>query len=411
MADASLSGAGRCAGTGPIPLIDLQAQYREIEHPVREAVARVFAEQSFVLGEEVAELEAAAARYCDSRYAVGCASGSDALALSLMALDIGPGDEVITSPFTFFATAGAVHRVGAKPVFVDVEPAGLTLDPEQVERAVTERTRAVIPVHLYGQCAEMEPLWRLAVRTKLALIEDACQAIGATYRGRRSGVLGTVGCFSFFPTKNLGGAGDGGLITTDDADLAARLRRLRVHGETGRYYHDEVGLNSRLDALQAAVLGVKLPYLDDWTNARQTNARRYGELFRHYGLRDAVELPAVLPDRRHVFNQYTVRIKGGRRDEVAAALRANEIGCAVYYPVPLHLQECFRDLGYREGDLPESEAAAREVLSLPVYPELTAAQQETVVRAVARVLGRLSETGNAASDPQPKYLGHDKRAA
>lgn len=386
----------------PVPFIDLVAQHRQISNEVRDAVESVFAEQRFVLGQEVADFECEAARYCDSNEAVGCASGTDALVLSLKAMNVGPGHEVITSPFTFFATAGAVHRVGAKPVFVDVESDGYNLDPAAVEAAVTERTRAIIPVHIFGQCAEMEPLWRLAVRGGFALIEDACQAIGAEYRGRRAGVLGSVGCFSFFPTKNLGGAGDGGMITTDDAELAKRLRRLRVHGDVGGYSHVEVGMNSRLDALQAAVLRIKLRYLDEWTTARQANARRYAELIRHYELLDAVDPPAVLPDRRHVFNQYTIRIKAGRRDDVLASLRKQEIGAAVYYPGPLHLQECFKNLGYREGDLPEAEAAAKSVLSLPIYPEVPADHQEIVVRGIARALGRLPV--GSGSVPKPKFL-------
>ncbi|MEO1995376.1 MAG: DegT/DnrJ/EryC1/StrS family aminotransferase, partial [Planctomycetaceae bacterium] len=310
------------------------------------------------------------------------------LILSLAALDVGPGDEVVTSPFTFFASGGAIHRVGAKPVFVDIEPDSFNLNPEQVERAVSGRTRAILPVHLFGQCAEMEPLWRIAVRCGLAIVEDACQAIGAEFRGRRAGVLGTLGCFSFFPTKNLGGAGDGGLITTDDAELCARVRRLRVHGQSGQYQHDEVGLNSRLDALQAAILRVKLGHLDSWTAARQQNARTYGELLRYYGLLDSIEAPTVLPERKHVFNQYTVRIKNGQRDTVLEQLRAQNIGCGIYYPLPLHLQPCFQYLGYSQGDFPEAETASRDVLSLPIVPELQPAQLETVVRGLARALGR-----------------------
>lgn len=395
----------------PVPFIDLPAQYTGIAAEIREAVDRVFAAQAFVLGDEVAELECDLAEYCDSRAAIGCASGTDALMLSLLAAGVGPGDEVITSPFTFFATAGAIHRVGAKPVFVDIEPHGFNLDTGQVEAAVSGRTRALMPVHLFGQCAEMEPLWRIAVRNGLSIIEDACQAIGAEYRGRRAGVLGTLGCFSFFPTKNLGGAGDGGLITTDDPELAVRLRRLRVHGDAGGYRHVEVGTNSRLDALQAAVLRVKFAHLDHWTEARQQNARRYGELFRHYDLLDAVELPAVLPERRHVYNQYCVRIKGAKRDVVLEALRERQIGAAVYYPRPLHLQECFHDLGHCAGDFPEAEAAANEALALPIFPELTGEQQEIVVRGIAAALGRLAADGESPLAPPPKFLPPQRRAA
>ena len=404
MAEGSAFAPDRSLENEPVPFVDLVAQYRSISSDIHEALNRVFAAQTFVLGDEVAEFECDVAEYCDSRNAVGCASGTDALILALISVNVGPGDEVITSPFTFFATAGAIDRVGAKPVFVDIDPVSFNLDTAGVEAAVTDRTRAIMPVHLFGQCAEMEPLWRIAVRSGLSIIEDACQAIGGEYRGRRAGVLGTLGCFSFFPTKNLGGAGDGGLITTDDAELASRLRRLRVHGDTGGYRHVEVGLNSRLDALQAAVLRVKFIHLEVWTQARQQNARRYGELFRHYELLDMVELPIVLPERRHVFNQYCIRIKGGRRDEVLAELRNRKIGAAVYYLRPLHLQDCFRGLGYREGDFPEAEAAAREVLALPVFPELIVEQQEMVVRGIAETLGRLSKGTRRSVVPAPKFL-------
>ncbi|MEX2287892.1 MAG: DegT/DnrJ/EryC1/StrS family aminotransferase [Planctomycetaceae bacterium] len=405
MTEVSHSAAGQDLDFPPVPFIDLVAQHHTIAAEIGAAVERVFAQQHFILGDEVAEFECDVAEYCDSRAAIGCASGTDALVLSLMALGIGPGDEVITSPFTFFATAGAIHRVGATAVFVDIDPVSYNLDPRKADAAVTERTRAVMPVHIFGQCAEMEPLWRLAVRERLTIIEDACQAIGAEYRGRRAGVLGTLGCFSFFPTKNLGGAGDGGIITTDDHELAALLRRLRVHGDMGGYQHLEVGLNSRLDALQAAVLRVKLAHLETWTQARQENARRYGELFRHYKLLDAVELPAVLPDRRHVYNQYSIRVRGNRRDQVLGSLREQKIGAAIYYPQPLHLQKCFAHLGYGPGDFPEAEAVSAQILSLPIYPEVGAAQQELVVRGIARALGRLEPAGSmAAAAIQPKYL-------
>jgi dTDP-4-amino-4,6-dideoxygalactose transaminase len=403
--DAPVSPVADPAAVAGVPLIDLKAQYSTIAGEIREAVDAVFAGQQFILGDEVASLECEVAEYCDSLHAVGCGSGTDALVLSLLALNIGAGDEVITTPFTFFATASAIRRVGATPVFVDIDPVSFNLDAERVEGAVTERTRAILPVHLFGQCAEMEPLFRIAVRKRLAIIEDACQAIGADYHGRRAGVLGTMACFSFFPTKNLGGAGDGGMITTDDGDLATRLRRLRVHGDSGGYTHHEIGLCSRLDALQAAVLRVKLLHLDAWSNARGENARRYRELFRHYELLDAVELPETLPGRRHVYNQFCVRIRGGLRDHVLSQLRANNIGAAIYYPKPLHLQEAFRDLGHSPGDFPESEAATREVLALPVYSELQPVQQETVVRGIAASLGRLGDqmtthAAGATSTPQ-----------
>ena len=397
------------APTVPVPFIDLVAQHEAIAGQVSDAVQQCLADQKFILGETVAQFEDQVAAYCDARYAIGCASGTDALILALMALDIEPGDEVITSPFTFFATASSIHRVGARPVFVDIDPVSFNLDPQQVEAAITGRTRAIMPVHLFGQTAEMEPLWRIAVRDRLAVIEDACQAIGAEYRGRRAGVLGTVGCFSFFPTKNLGGAGDGGLVTTDDADLAARIKRLRVHGDVGNYTHVEVGLNSRLDALQAAILSVKLAHLENWTHGRQENARRYAELLADYDLLDVIEPPAVLPDRRHVYNQYCVRVRDGRRDEVLQSLRAQQIGAMIYYPVPLHLQKCFEPLGYRNGDLPESETAASEVLALPIFAELGADRQEWVVQGIARALGRQSARPSVI--PAPKFLHQERRVA
>lgn len=378
---------GRVATSSePIPFMDLVLQYQGLAAETHEAVNRVLASQRFILGEEVAALETETAKYCDAREAIGCASGTDALILALMALDIGPGDEVITSPFTFFATASSICRVGATPVFVDIDPVSFNLDPLKVEEAITRRTKAIMPVHLFGQCAEMEPLWRIAVREKLAIIEDACQAIGAEYRGRRAGVLGTVGCFSFFPTKNLGGAGDGGMLTTDDAELAKRLRRLRVHGDAGVYKHVEIGLNSRLDALQAAILRVKLPHLDSWSVARQNNAAEYFQLFEQHDLLDAVDLPQTLPGRRHVYNQFTIRVKDGRRNEVLSSLKEQKIGCGIYYPIPLHLQECFQFLGKKLGDLPEAERASDEVLALPIFPELRVDQLGGVVAGLAKAL-------------------------
>jgi dTDP-4-amino-4,6-dideoxygalactose transaminase len=374
-----------------VPFIDLVAQHQTIAGEVREAVDRVFASQAFILGDEVAQFETEAAAYCDARDAIGCASGTDALLLALMALDIGPGDEVITSPFTFFATAGAIHRVGARPVFVDIDPVSMNLDPHRIEQAITPKTRAILPVHIFGQCTDMEPLWRTAVRNGISIIEDAAQSIGAEYQSRRAGVLGEIGCFSFFPTKNLGGAGDGGMLTTDDQDLSQRLRRLRVHGDRGGYRHAEIGLNSRLDALQAAILRVKLRHLDHWTEARRANAQNYERLFSQHGLLDLVTVPNEQSGSRHVYNQFTIRVKQGRRDALLAELRKEQIGAAIYYPIPLHLQDCFRSLGYKPGDLPAAEAAAAEVLSLPIFAELGAERQETVVRGIARGLGRLSD--------------------
>ena len=373
-------------GCDPVPFIDLVAQYRTIEAEVTEAVGRVFRNQAFVLGEEVAGLEEEIATYCDAREAIGCASGTDALILALMALGIGPGDEVITSPFTFFATASSIVRVGATPVFVDIDPDTFNIDPRAVEAAVTPRTKAIMPVHIFGQCAEMEPMLRTAARHGLAVIEDACQAIGAEYDGRRAGVLGTIGCFSFFPTKNLGGAGDGGILTTDDRELAERMRRLRVHGDLGGYIHQEVGLNSRLDALQAAVLRVKLRHLDDWTSARQQNADRYAAHFNQRQFAGRLAPPTMIPGRRHVFNQYVVKVNDGKRDDVLSTLRSRQVGAAVYYPIPLHLQPCFAGLGYQRGDLPRSERACETVLALPIYSEMPLDHQSRVTDELGRAV-------------------------
>ncbi|MDB4637285.1 MAG: DegT/DnrJ/EryC1/StrS family aminotransferase [Planctomycetaceae bacterium] len=370
------------ASSEPVPLIDLAAQYAPIADEVMETVTEVFSSQRFVLGDEVTALEEEIATYVDARYAIGCASGTDALILALMALDIGPGDEVITSPFTFFATASSIHRVGAKPVFVDIKPETFNLDPEKIEAAITPNTKAIMPVHIFGQCAEMDPLWRIAVKHGLQIVEDAAQAIGAKYRGRSAGVLGTIGCFSFFPTKNLGGAGDGGMITTDDKELAKRMMRLRVHGDVGGYEHVEVGLNSRLDALQAAVLRIKLRHLESWSTARRTNSEKYRELFDQYGLDGYFDRPEIYADRKHVFNQYTVRVPNGHRDAVVQYLRDRQVGCGIYYPKALHLQTCFEYLGYKSGDFPEAEKACLEVMSLPIFSELTDSQLETVAQTL-----------------------------
>ena len=363
----------------PVPFIDLSAQHQPIADELLAAVSRVLENGQFILGEEVAALEAEIASFCDSRYAISCASGTDALVLSLMALGIGPGDEVITSPFTFFATAGAIHRVGATPVFVDIEPGGFNICPKLTAAAITENTKAIIPVHLFGQTADMEPLWRLAVLHNIPVIEDACQAIGARYQGRQAGVLGTMGCFSFFPTKNLGGAGDGGIITLDDKDLAARLTHLRVHGDTGGYNHVAVGFNSRLDALQAAILRIKLTRLEEWTEQRIESASHYDHLIDAQGLGDWITRPAVDDTFRHVYNQYTIRVPAFERDSILESLRDDGIGCALYYPTPLHLQPCFESLGYSIGSLPHAEAAAAEVISLPIAPGIDAVARERVI--------------------------------
>jgi dTDP-4-amino-4,6-dideoxygalactose transaminase len=363
-----------------VPLLDLKAQHQTIRREVMEAVERVFENQVFIMGEEVAQFERAAAAYCQSQHAIGCASGSDALLLALMALGIGQGDEVITVSFTFFATGGAIARLGAKPVYVDIAPGDFNLAPELLERAITPRTKAIMPVHLFGQCAPMDAILEVARRHRLPVIEDAAQAIGADYHGRRAGTMGDIGCFSFFPSKNLGGAGDGGLLTTDHDELAERLRILRVHGGKPKYYHRVVGINSRLDSLQAAVLSVKLKHLDQWTEGRQRNAARYDALFAEAGLEE-VTTPMAHPGCRHIYNQYTIRCAA--RDDLMAYLKEQGIGTEIYYPVPLHLQECFAYLGYSAGHLPVSEQAARECLSLPIYPELTEAMQHYVVDKIA----------------------------
>lgn len=360
-----------------VPLLDLQAQFQQIRSDVLSAIEEVCNEQSFVLGRRVEALEEAIAEYVGCRYAVGVASGSDALLLSLMAAGVKPGDEVLTVPFTFFSTAGGISRLHAVPVFVDVRPDTFTMDPEQIERKITPRTKAIIPVHLFGQCADMESIMELADRRGLKVIEDACQSIGASWHGRNAGTFGYSGCFSFFPSKNLGGVGDGGLIVTNDRDLRELLLALRVHGSRSDYHHDHIGLNSRLDALEAAVLRVKLPHLNEWNAKRARNAATYDRLLTEAGLLEHVALPVTGPGNVHVFNQYTLRAQ--RRDELMAYLKEHEIGHKVYYPVPLHLQECYQPLGYSKGDLPVSEQLAQEVLSLPVYPELTSAQMESVV--------------------------------
>jgi len=376
----------------PVPFIDLVPQFNAMSAEIMAVVEKVFAEQKFILGDEVAELEREIAAYCDARFAIGCNSGTDALIIALQALGIGEGDEVITTPFSFFATASSICRAGATPVFVDIEPDSFNIDPHAIEEAITPRTKAIMPVHLFGQCCDMDALWRIAQKYDLEIVEDACQAIGSEFQGRRAGVLGSVACFSFFPTKNLGGAGDGGMMTTDDPDLAQRLKRLRVHGDIGQYEHLEVGMNSRLDALQAAVLRVKLKQLENWSIARQQNAQQYGEMFRQEGVLDTIVLPKIGPHRRHVFNQYCVRVRNGHRDALMQQLKNRKIGCAVYYPKPLHLQTCFKYLGYKAGQFPEAEAASRDILALPSYPELPAADQARIVSSVAEICRELRST-------------------
>lgn len=395
--------ASSTAAPPGVPLLDLGRQYAVIQQQILAAVARVCASGRFVLGPDCQELERNVATYCGAAEAIACASGSDALLLALMAVDIGPGDEVLCPSYTFFATASAVTRLGARPVFVDIEPSTFNLDPRHAAACVTAATKAIIPVHLFGQCAEMDAIRSLAATHKLAVIEDAAQAIGAEYRGTRAGSLGDMACLSFYPTKNLGGFGDGGMLTTSDARLAARLRLFRAHGMEPRYYHHVIGINSRLDTLQAAVLNVKLPYLESWTQQRITNAARYTELFREAKLDRVVGLPATAAGRRHVWNQYTLRIPDGRRDALRAHLASRNIGTEIYYPLGLHQQACFAYLGYREGSLPETERATRETIALPIFPELTAGEQATVVGAIADFFSLPAATARQ-SVARPKFL-------
>jgi dTDP-4-amino-4,6-dideoxygalactose transaminase len=372
-----------------VPLLDLTAQYRALSDELNAAVLGVVEEQRFVLGPVVERFEAEIAACLGVPHAVGCASGTDAILLALRAYDVGPGDEVVTTPFTFFATAGAIHNVGARPVFADIRPDTFNLDPAAAEAAVGVRTRAVMPVHLFGQMAEMPAFRALGDRRGVKIVEDAAQAIGARQRLESgewitTGSLGDACTFSFFPTKNLGGFGDGGMVVTADATVAERLSKLRVHGGRQMYHHEEVGYNSRLDALQAAVLSTKLPHLAGWSTRRRDNARYYDAALAGV---DGLVTPVVLPENESIVNQYTVRVLDGRRDALADHLKARGIGSGVYYPVPLHLQECFGYLGHREGEFPESERACREVLSLPVYPELTREQLARVAEAIREFFG------------------------
>jgi len=369
-----------------VPLLDLKAQFASIREETLEAVREVFDEQWFILGPNVKECEARIADYCGCQSAVGVSSGTDALLCALMAEQIGPGDEVITTPYTFFATAGSIARTGAKPVFVDICPKTYNIDPGRIADRITERTRAIMPVHLFGQCAAMDPILEIAEKHGLVVIEDAAQAIGAEYKGRRAGSMGHYGCFSFFPSKNLGAAGDGGIVTTNDTDRAQRMAMLRVHGMEPKYYHALLGGNFRLDALQAAVVLVKLKYLDGWSVGRQANAETYRRMFDEAGLtaEGLVRLPYVVPDGRHIYNQFVIRVP--RRGELREFLRQNNIATEIYYPVALHQQECFAYLGHKQGDFPESEEAAQETLALPIYPELTDEQQQYLVDKVKEFL-------------------------
>jgi dTDP-4-amino-4,6-dideoxygalactose transaminase len=369
--------------TLPVPLLDLKVQYVAIQAEIHAAMSRVIESQMFILGPEVAALEQEVAAYSQCDYGIGVSSGTDALLVSLMAIGIQPGDEIITTPYTFFATAGSIARLGAKPVFVDIDPATFNIQADNLNAAVTPRTKAIMPVHLFGQVADMDEVMEVARQHDLRVIEDAAQAIGAEYKGRRAGSIGDLGCFSFFPSKNLGAFGDGGMVTTNNPDLADRVRLLRNHGGRPKYVHGVVGGNFRLDAIQAAVVRAKLPHLDDWTNARQRNAALYRRLFVKAGLTadlGPIELPTELPERRHIYNQFVIR--GPQRYELAEHLTANQIGSEIYYPLSLHQQECFQGLGLHEGGHPNSEQAAKDSLALPIYPELTPAMIERVVSCV-----------------------------
>jgi len=372
-----------------VPLLDLNAHHEPLKQEILAALEQTFRSNAFILGPDVGKLEERVAAYCQANHGIGVTSGTDALLLALMALGVGTGDEVITTPYSFFATAGVIVRLGAKPVLVDIDPTTYNIDPARIDDAVTPKTKAIIPVHLYGQCADMAPIMEIAQRHRLSVIEDAAQAIGSEYRdGRRACSMGTIGCLSFFPSKNLGCLGDGGMVVTNDAELAERMRILRVHGSKPKYYHKFIGGNFRLDTIQAAVLNVKLNYLDGWTKRRQENAARYEGLFRQSGLvqKEKVQLPAAVYQspgvkHYHIYNQFVLRVE--RRDALIEHLKKKGIGAEIYYPVPFHLQECFHYLGYKQGDFPESERAANETIAIPIYPELTLAQQTEVVEAIA----------------------------
>ncbi|MFA5142553.1 MAG: DegT/DnrJ/EryC1/StrS family aminotransferase [Candidatus Omnitrophota bacterium] len=349
-----------------IPLLDLKAQYQSIRNEIEAAVKKTIEEQDFILGADVKGLEKEVACYCGAKYGVGVASGTDALILALRALNVGPGDEVITTPFTFFATAESISIVGARPVFVDIEPKTYNIDPALIEKKITKLTKAIMPVHLYGQCADMDPIMEIAGKRGLKVIEDNAQSIGAAYKGRRSGSMGDTGALSFFPSKNLGAFGDAGMVVTNDEKLAERVKVLRVHGSSARYIHSEIGMNSRLDNLQAAVLRVKLKHLDSWAKKRQENAARYNAI-----LKSTLAVTPYVPSyNTHVYHQYMIRVDKSKRDALVGHLVKSGVEARVYYPIPLHLQECYKFLGYKKGDMPNSEIASESVLALPVYPEL-----------------------------------------
>lgn len=371
-----------------VPLLDLKAQYSTIKKEIGLAIKEVLESQYFILGPKVEELEKKIAAYSETKFAIGVSSGTDALLVSLMALDIKPGDEIITTPFTFFSTAGVIARLNATPVFVDIDPVTYNIDPQKIESAVTEKTKAIIPVHLFGQCADMDPILEIAKKFSLYIIEDAAQTIGAEYKAKRAGSLGDLGAFSFFPSKNLGGYGDGGMVVTNNENLYEKIKSLRVHGSKPKYYHKIVGGNFRLDAIQAAVLNVKLKYLDQWSQKRRENADFFDRRFKETGLINNGHINTPVPVYKnngsknyHIYNQYTIQAK--ERNKLREFLKENGIGAEIYYPLPLHLQECFKNLGHKKGDLPVSEEASETVLSIPVYPELNDEQKEYIVQKIS----------------------------
>ncbi|XZE22396.1 DegT/DnrJ/EryC1/StrS family aminotransferase [Pirellulaceae bacterium SH449] len=376
--------AGKLAG---VPLLDVNRGNLLVHEEIMEAIEAVVLSGRFLHGPDVGELECSVAGVCQTKYAIGCASGSDALLLALMALEVQPGDEVIVPSFTFFATASAVARLGAIPVFADIDPHTYNIDPSQIEANISSRTRAIIPVHLFGQCAAMDKICAIAEAKKVPVIEDAAQAIGAAYLGKPAGAWGDMGCLSFYPTKNLGGMGDGGMMVCQDDELASKLRLYAAHGMQPRYHHKVLGINSRLDTIQAAILRIKLRQLESYNVARQQNALRYNEMFTNEGLVGEFELPFQSPHAKHIWNQYGIRIANGERDALRQHLQSVGISTEIYYPIPLHLQECFKELGYSEGSLPHTEAAAKEILHLPIYPELCVEEQVAVVRGIKQFYG------------------------
>ena len=366
-----------------VPLLDLKSQYLNIKEEVLAEVSELCDSQMFILGAKVEKLESEIAEYCQTPGAVGVSSGSDALIIALMAEGVGTGDEVITTPFTFFATAGAICRVGATPVFVDIDPKTFNINPELIEAKVTNKTKAIMPVHLFGQPCDMDPIMAIAKKYNLVVVEDACQAIGTEYKGQRVGSIGDYGAFSFFPSKNLGCFGDGGIVSVRDAEKIERMKIFRNHGMNPKYFHKYIGGNFRIDALQAAILSIKLKHLDNWSAQRAVNAEEYNQIFANSKIADRVVLPFKADyTSRHIYNQYSILVKDGKRDELKDYLWANEIGCDIYYPVPLHKQECFTELGYEDGSMPISEQVAKEIISIPIYPETTTAQREVVVKTI-----------------------------